>query len=283
LLYKLAGQVVARVKSYLANDAEVENVLLRHGRQLADFIFAQMMNHYRETPLGEDDYEVTVTRGFMLFQAQAMNVPSGQRVRDFRQAVAPLSDTRKHVFGGFTKCCYPLQKFDTDPERRLAVIIDGDASAEKWIKPGSQPVPHRLPLRGSLRTGFRRRNQGENAHLRGEGAERTRRRGRHGQGRRRDEVVQDSDGARAGGGTKPWVYLLIPDDQIRGHATVDGLVARFALGICVSEYAHERRLAVQRRRVGCGASAGCGGHDGLSSPLPHRSLRAQARLWRRVG
>ena len=40
-------------------DAEVENVLLRHGRQLADFIFAQMMHHYNETPLGEDDYEVT--------------------------------------------------------------------------------------------------------------------------------------------------------------------------------------------------------------------------------
>jgi type III restriction enzyme len=98
LLYKLAGQVVARVKSYLANDAEAENVLLRHGRQLADFIFAQMMNHYRETPLGEDDYEVTVTRGFMLLQAQAMNVPTGQRVRDFKQAIVPLSDTRKHVF-----------------------------------------------------------------------------------------------------------------------------------------------------------------------------------------
>ena len=84
LLYKLAGQVVARVKSYLPDDAEVENVLLRHGRQLADFIFAQMMNHYRETPLGEDDYEVTVTRGFMLLQAQPMNVPAGQRVRDFQ-------------------------------------------------------------------------------------------------------------------------------------------------------------------------------------------------------
>jgi type III restriction enzyme len=136
LLYKLAGQVVARVRSYLADDSEMENVLLRHGRQLADFIFAQMMNHYRETPMGEDDYEVTVTRGFMLLQAQPMNVPHGQRVRDFRQAIAPLSDTRKHVFGGFKKCCYPLQKFDADPERRLAVIIDGDAGVEKWLKPG---------------------------------------------------------------------------------------------------------------------------------------------------
>jgi type III restriction enzyme len=136
LLYKLAGQMVARVRSYLTNDAEVENVLLRHGRQLSEFIFAQMMTHYRETPLGEDDYQVTVTRGFMLLQAQQMNVPLGQRVRDFKQAVAPLSETRKHVFSGFKKCCYPLQKFDVDPERRLAVIIDSETSTEKWLKPG---------------------------------------------------------------------------------------------------------------------------------------------------
>lgn len=31
-----------------------------------------------------------------------------------------------------------------------------------------------------------------------------------------------------GGGTKPWAYLLIPDDQIRGNSTLDGLVAKFA-------------------------------------------------------
>jgi type III restriction enzyme len=31
-----------------------------------------------------------------------------------------------------------------------------------------------------------------------------------------------------GRGKKPWPYLLIPDDQIRGSATLDGLVAKFA-------------------------------------------------------
>jgi type III restriction enzyme len=31
-----------------------------------------------------------------------------------------------------------------------------------------------------------------------------------------------------GGGTKPWAYLLVPDDQITGSSTLDGLVARFA-------------------------------------------------------
>jgi type III restriction enzyme len=136
LLYKLAGQVVGRIKSYLDEDADVENVLLRNGRQLADFVLLQMMQHYHETPLGMDDYEIRVTRGFMLLRPQPLNVVPGQRVRDFRQAVTPTSETRKQVFGGFKKCSYTLQKFDSDPERRFAVLIEGEASILKWIKPG---------------------------------------------------------------------------------------------------------------------------------------------------
>jgi type III restriction enzyme len=226
LLYKLAGQMVARIKSYLADDAEVENVLLRHGRQLADFIFAQMMNHYRETPLGEDDYEVTVTRGFMLLQAQPMNVPQGQRLRDFKQAVAPLSDTRKHVFGGFKKCCYPLQKFDTDPERRIAVTIDGDASVEKWLKPGRNQF--RIDYRSgesyepdfvvetntkTLICEVKAKNEMEGPTVKAKAAAATK---------------WCKTATQYGGGAKPWTYLLIPDDQITGSATLDGLAAKFA-------------------------------------------------------
>jgi type III restriction enzyme len=228
LLYKLAGQVVARLKSYLVNDAEVENVLLRQGRPLADFIFAQMMNHYRETPLGEDDYEVTLTRGFTLLQAQAMNVPAGQRVRDFRQAVAPLSDTRKYVFGGFTKCCYPLQKFDTNPERLLAVIIDADASAEKWIKPARNQF--RIDYRSGeayepdfvvetktkmLICEVKAQNELDDATVKAKAAAAT-------------KWCKTATQHAPGSGTKPWVYLLIPDDQVRGNASLDGLAAKFA-------------------------------------------------------
>jgi type III restriction enzyme len=228
LLYKLAGQVVARVKSYLADDAEVENVLLRHGRHLADFIFAQMMNHYRETLLGEDDYEVTVTRGFMLLQAQPMNVPAGQRVRDFKQAVAPLSDTRKHVFGGFSKCCYTLQKFDTDPERRLAVVVEADPSTEKWIKPGRNQF--RIDYRSGeayepdfvvetktnmLICEVKAQNELDDASVKAKAAAAT-------------KWCKTATEHAPGGGTKPWVYLLIPDDQIRANSTLDGLVAKYA-------------------------------------------------------
>lgn len=228
LLYKLAGQVVARVKSYLADDAEMENVLLRQGRQLADFIFAQMMNHYRETLLSEDDYEVTVTRGFMLLEGQSMNLPTGQRARDFTQAVAPLSETRKHVFTGFTKCCYPLQKFDTDPERRLAVIIDRDACVDKWIKPARNQF--RIDYRSGeayepdfvvetktkvLICEVKAQNELDDATVKAKAAAAT-------------KWCKTATQYAPGCGTKPWVYLLIPDDQIKGNSTLDGLVGRFA-------------------------------------------------------
>lgn len=229
LLYKLAQQVVARVRSYLGSEAELENVLLRHGRQLADFIFAQMMAHYRETPMGEDDYEVTVTRGFMLLQPQPMNVPHGQRVRDFKQTVAPLSETRKHVFGGFKKCCYPLQKFDADPERRLAVIVDGDAGVEKWLKPG------RSQFRIDYRSGeayepdfvvetatrmlileVKARNELDDPTVKAKAAAAT-------------KWCRTATAHASGGTGKPWTYALIPDDQIIGSATLEGLIAKFAV------------------------------------------------------
>jgi type III restriction enzyme len=225
-LYKLAGQLVARIRSYLADESEVENVLLRHGRQLADFIFAQMMNHYRETPLGEDDYEVIVTRGFTLLQAQPMNVAQGQRVRDFKQAIAPLSETRKHVFGGLKKCCYPLQKFDTDPERRLAVTIDGDVSVEKWLKPGRNQF--RIDYRSGesyepdfvvetknrmLICEVKAANELEDPDVKAKAAAATK---------------WCKTATQHAGGAKPWTYLLIPDNQITGNATLDGLAAKFA-------------------------------------------------------
>ena len=37
------------------------------------------------------------------------------------------------LFGGFSNCLYPSQKFASDTERRFAVIMERDA--QKWVKP----------------------------------------------------------------------------------------------------------------------------------------------------
>jgi type III restriction enzyme len=228
LLYKLSGQVVERVRSYVATDQEVDNVLLSHGRQLADFVFAQMMQHYRETALGEHDYEVRVTHGFTLLRPQPFSVPTGQAARNFKQAVMPLADTRRHIFGGFVKCCYPLQRFESDPERRFAALIDTDPSVDKWMKPG----------KGQFQIDYRSGESYEpdfvvevrDAILICEVKS---------QAELTDQTVQAKATAaikwckaatahatqNAG---KRWSYVLIPDSQILGNASLDGLTAKFA-------------------------------------------------------
>jgi type III restriction enzyme len=42
---------------------------------------------------------------------------------------------RGMVFGGFKKCLYPAQKFDSDTERRFATILEDDGDVIKWLKP----------------------------------------------------------------------------------------------------------------------------------------------------
>ena len=42
------------------------------------------------------------------------------------------------LFGGFKKCLYPAQRFQSDTERRFAVLLENDADVVKWFKPGKE-------------------------------------------------------------------------------------------------------------------------------------------------
>jgi type III restriction enzyme len=225
LLYKLAGQVVSRIRSYLNSAADIENVLLRNGRQIADFVFQQMMQNYDETPLTEEDYKVSMSRGFVLLQPQPLNVPPGQKVRDFRQAISPASDTRKYVFGGFKKCSCSLQRFDSDPERRFALLIDGEAAVEKWLKPG----------KSQFQIEYKSGEQYEPDFV-VEGKDRMFICEIKAQNEQNDPIVVAKANAAvkwckaasqlaAKKQGKPWSYVFITDDRMIGSSTFQGLVS----------------------------------------------------------
>ena len=133
LLYKLAGQVVARFKSYLSDESDVENVLLHNQGKITDFIVAQLLQHYWETPT---DYQVNVSRGFTMFKSFDCTIQEGAVPCDFRTIPKVKSEVKKIIFGGFKKCCYQLQKFDSvDGELRFAQILEDDADVIRWVKP----------------------------------------------------------------------------------------------------------------------------------------------------
>jgi len=130
LLYDLAGQMVAHLKTYLTEEADVVNVLDSHRQTIGNAIHAQMMAHFWEKA---SSYEVKVSRGFTELRPCNYTAVSGQPVQLIRETLKEVSKIRQMLFGGFAKCLYPLQKFDSDTERRFAVILERDAI--KWFKP----------------------------------------------------------------------------------------------------------------------------------------------------
>lgn len=128
LLYDLAGQMVGHLSGYLSEN-EVLNVLDTNRRLIAHEIYAQMQTHFWEKAT---EYEVKVSQGFTPLKP-CQYTATEDKVHKVRETVQDVSRIRQMLFGGFQKCLYPLQKFDSDTERRFAIILEREA--QKWFKP----------------------------------------------------------------------------------------------------------------------------------------------------
>jgi type III restriction enzyme len=130
LLYDLASQVANHLLATHPEDG-VRKILRLHQKEIARFVHAQMQNHFWQDT--EVEYEVVVTRGFTELRKSAYTATVGEAPIDFRQAPTDKANMARYLFGGFQKCLYPTQKFQSDAERKLAVILDREAL--KWFKP----------------------------------------------------------------------------------------------------------------------------------------------------
>jgi len=230
LLYKLAGQMLTHIRAYAGSDAVAGNIIQFHAKRLAAFIHAQMEQRVQPLAL---EYRATVSRGFERPRLNAVTIEGGERIRHFRDTVGRdtvgrTAAIRGMVFGGFAKCLYSEQKFDSDPERQLAVLLEDDPTVTKWFKPGRTVIRIHTRDQDGYEPDFVIETVTEKLLL---------------EVKRADElsavpVQAKAEAARywcacatrhalehAG---KPWRYLLIPHDVVGLSATLDGLCARFA-------------------------------------------------------
>ena len=224
LLYDLAAQTVKHFRNYLSEN-DTRKVLRLHQREIARYIHAQMQNHYWEEAV---DYEVKISKGFSEIKQRAYTQVNGEPPLDFRLSPEDKSNMSRYLFVGFKRCLYREEKFQSDAERKLAVILDREA--EKWFKPAKgqfliyykqgadhpeyQPdfVAETADCIYMLEP--KAKNEMEDPIVLA----------------KRDVAVtwckQASDHAATCGG-KSWKYALIPHDAIAENMTLKGLAAQF--------------------------------------------------------
>jgi len=224
LLYDLATQTVRHFRGYLSDD-DARKVLRCYQRPIARFIHAQMQAHYWEDVAG---YEVKISKGFTALKPSAYTCSVQEPPADYRVAPADKSNMAKYLFGGFRRCLYAVQKFDSDAERKLAVILERDAL--KWFKPAKgqfqifyrqgadhleyQPdfVAETTETIYMLEPKMRKELEDSVVLAKKQVAI--------------DWCANASRHAESHGG-KPWRYVLIPHDVISDNMTLAGLVGQF--------------------------------------------------------
>ncbi|WP_163151811.1 DEAD/DEAH box helicase [Anoxybacillus sp. MB8] len=224
VLYKLSGQLIGYLRSYLKEE-DVKNVVVYNAKRLAQFIYAQMKAHYYEE---QTNYEAIVRVGFDTLKSNVVTVDADEEVRDFRQPITNKSSIRGMCFGGFTKCLYRTQKFESDAERRFAVICESDPSVLKWLKPTQNHLKIYYNQTKAYIPDFIVETN-EKMYICEIKATNKIEDDKEVKAKAKAAITwcqHASDHARANNG-KEWVYLLIPHDDVDSNKTIKGLEALY--------------------------------------------------------
>jgi hypothetical protein len=140
------------------------------------------------------------------------------------QPVDEKKNIRSMVFGGFDKCIYPVQKFDSDTERRFAVILENDKAVNKWIKPGKGNFQIHYSSDSLYEPDFVAET--DNGYFLCEPKA---------ENEMEDAIVKDKAKAAAewckhasGVSPKPWTYILIPHTAIDETKSLASLSTQFS-------------------------------------------------------
>ncbi|MFZ1985432.1 MAG: hypothetical protein WAU91_13525, partial [Desulfatitalea sp.] len=171
---------------------------------------------------------VKVSKGFTELKESAYSYSVGEPPADYRVQPGDKSNMSKFLFGGFERCLYPVQKFDSDAERKLALILDRESL--KWLKPakgqfqifyrqGADHLEYQPDFVAETNDMIfmleaKASNQMEDLIVI----------------TKKEAAVRWCENAtrhaRSYGG-KPWHYVLIPHNEIAANMTLGTLAARF--------------------------------------------------------
>ena len=225
LIYELSGQAVMHFKGYLTSDEELHNILGNYGKTIAENIHLQMAHSYYED-VSESD--VVVSQGFTPLKSCAFTAEGD--ILPLHQAPTEKGKIAQYVYGGFSRCAYPVQKFHSDTERVLACVLERDS--RRWFRPvagqfniyyrSGANQPEYLPdfvaatadVNLLIETKAVKDMDAADVKAKADAAV--------------TWCKNASEYSQAQGG-KPWRYLLVPHDAVAHNATLPALTGRFAI------------------------------------------------------
>lgn len=131
LLQKLVGQAIAKLKSYLDEEAFI-NVVKYHKRELAALIYSQMKPQFY---CNTKSYEEPLIKPFTEIEKHNLSKIQADNVHHYTDTITPTSAIPSKVFSGFKKACHTLYKFDTKGEKDFAAVVENDKDVIKWLRP----------------------------------------------------------------------------------------------------------------------------------------------------
>jgi type III restriction enzyme len=131
LLHKVVDQALAKLGNGRGEE-DLKNIVLYHKREIAQFIYAQLQQHFF---LETGAYEEPIVYPFTQIYPHNFSKYSLDKIHHFTETITPTNMISTKVFGGFKKACHNLYKFDSKAEKDFATILEDDKEVTRWLRP----------------------------------------------------------------------------------------------------------------------------------------------------
>ncbi|MCK9575109.1 MAG: hypothetical protein M0R51_04005, partial [Clostridia bacterium] len=220
LLFKLVGQALKVIKNRFTNEKDVVNIVQNYKVEIADLIFVQILKHIF---VSEPELKTSIAYSYSKILPHNFE-------RYLKNPIKKLFDRytgsiAEQVFTGFNKDSHNLYKFDSEPEKIMAIVLENDSKILKWLRPSEKQF--------NLFYGQGREKQYEpdfvaetdNAIYLIEVKDHTKMENEDVQSKKRTALKYCEIATLYNKqlNKKPWKYLLIPDDKVSSISSFSAL------------------------------------------------------------
>lgn len=227
LLYKLAGQAADHLASYLDSEAEIKNVARYYRAQIGDLIYSQMKDHFFVDPA---PFEQAKVMPFSRIEPHNYGRFQGDDILPLDFDVQPANTLPSKLFGGFKKACHQLYKFDSKAEQNLAKILEDDDEVVRWMRPArSQFALYWNRNSQRYEPDFVIETEDTIFMAEVKNADEMKSPEVQEKAKTALEFCRQATDYNEKNAGKKWVYLLIPDTEVRSNYDFDHLVKNYTV------------------------------------------------------